>query len=91
MYTFKIPIGDWSNDGHGIAEWYIIRSNKPVEEVRELYFQACKEFGFGLDTQYKNAPCVEYEDSIIPTETLHLLKDFGVNTAKNLLKLVKSG
>ena len=35
MYEFKIPIGDWS----GNAEWYIIRSNKPVKEIRELYLK----------------------------------------------------
>lgn len=40
-YKFKIPIGDWSGDGHSKHEDYLIESNKPVEQVRELYFQAC--------------------------------------------------
>lgn len=91
MYTFKIPIGDWSNDGHGIADWYIVQSNKSVEEVRELYFQACKMFGFGLDTEYKDAPCIDYEDSVIPIETLYLLEDFGVKAASNLLENLEVG
>ena len=54
--TFKIPIGDWSNDGHAQCHWYIVESNKPVEEVREVHFRGCKEV-FDI-----HSVCNEYEE-----------------------------
>lgn len=39
-HQFRIPIGDWSGDGHGHCDWYTIRSNKPVEAWREAYFKS---------------------------------------------------
>lgn len=38
-YLFTLPIGDWSDDGHGECDYYHIESNKPVEEVREAHFK----------------------------------------------------
>ena len=35
---FKIPIGDWSDDGHGKVEHYIASSAKSIQDVREAYF-----------------------------------------------------
>ena len=83
MYKFKLPIGDWSNDGHGKADWYIIESNKPLQEVRELYFQACEKLGWTLDGHDKKTPCSEYEDNTFPKETLQELLDFGVKLDQN--------
>lgn len=81
MYRFKLPIGDWSDDGHGKHEDYLIESNKPVEEVRELYFQACDKIGFSLDGSYKQTkltPQAEYEDADFSKKTLQTLLNFGV-------------
>lgn len=83
-YTFKIPIGDWSNDGHGKADWYTIESNRPLEYVRELYFQACDKLGFTLDGHDDLTPCSEYEDYKFPKETLQLLLDFGIQIDEDL-------
>ena len=80
-YKFKIPIGDWSDDGHGKYEDYFIESNKPLEEVRELYIQACDKIGFSLDGSYKQTkltPNAEYEDYKFSNETLDALLEFGV-------------
>jgi len=80
-YKFKIPIGDWSDDGHGKYVDYFIESNKPVEEVRELYFQACDKIGFSLDGSYKQTeltPNAEYEDYKFSNETLDAPLKFGV-------------
>lgn len=43
-YKFEICIGDWSGDGHGQNESFLFGSNKPIEEVREAYFLAKKDF-----------------------------------------------
>lgn len=80
-YKFKIPIGDWSDDGHGKYKDYLIESNKPVEQIRELYFQACDKIGFSLDGSYKKrelTPQAEYEDYKFSRKTLQALLDFGV-------------
>ena len=42
MYKFKLAIGDWSRDGHGLCEYLIMGSNKPVQEVRQ--FMLTKEY-----------------------------------------------
>lgn len=44
-YLIEFPIGDWSNDGHGKCDYYIVNSNKPVEEVREVHFKIAKRTG----------------------------------------------
>ncbi len=40
-YVIRFPIGDWSDDGHGKCDWFTVKSNKPVEDVREAHFK-CK-------------------------------------------------
>lgn len=39
--TFRIPIGDWSGDGHGMVEWFTASSSNSLEDTREAYFSAC--------------------------------------------------
>lgn len=78
MYKFKLPIGDWSDDGHGKTDDYIIESNKPLEHVREMYFQACEKLGYTLDGHHKKTPCAEYEDYEFPFEVINDLDNIGV-------------
>jgi|14BtaG_2_1085337.scaffolds.fasta_scaffold02973_4 hypothetical protein len=56
QYTFRIPIGDWSDDGHGKCDWFTIISNKPVEEVREIHFQSKEVFDV-------ERVCSDYEEN----------------------------
>lgn len=44
QYKFRLPIGDWSNDGHGRCEYFTVLSNKDVDKVREFYFKAMQIF-----------------------------------------------
>jgi hypothetical protein len=91
MYKFKIPIGDWSDDGHGKHEDYIIESNKPVEVVRELYFQACDKIGFSLDGSYNKTeltPQADYDDYSFTKETLQALLDFGVKLDQDTIDYI---
>jgi len=39
-HAFRIPIGDWSDDGHGKCDWYDATAAKPIADVREAYFAA---------------------------------------------------
>jgi len=54
-FVFTLPIGDWSDDGHGKCEWFSVRSNKPLQEVREAHFKGRTEI---LDIEEL---CSEYE------------------------------
>lgn len=48
-HKFRFPVGDWSDDGHGKCEYFIVKSNAPVEKWRAAYFAAIKKFkGKGL-------------------------------------------
>ena len=42
-HSFALPIGDWSGDGHGHCEWFTVRSNKPLEDVRKAHFHGCAD------------------------------------------------
>lgn len=37
-YSFTIPIGDWSGDGHQICEYYNICCNKPIQDVFDAIY-----------------------------------------------------
>jgi hypothetical protein len=39
-YAFRIPIGDWSGDGHEQCKWFTATAKYPIETVREAYFTA---------------------------------------------------
>jgi len=92
MYKFRIPIGDWSDDGHGKYDDHLIESNQPLERVRELYFQACDKIGFSLDGSYKEknlTPCAEYQDSKFSVETLDALLNFGVKIDEEAVEYIR--
>jgi hypothetical protein len=72
-FHFRIPIGDWSGDGHGHCEWYDATSAKPVEELREAYFQARAQFPEVCPENF----CNQYEDSTIPNEVMAELVRLG--------------
>lgn len=83
MHKFKLPIGDWSGDGHDENVDYLIETNKPLEEVRELYFQACEKLGFTLDGHDPLSICGEYEENLVKKETIEKLVEFGLNISED--------
>lgn len=74
-YRFTIPIGDWSDDGHGKCEYFEASAAKPFKDVC-LAFRAAraafKAEGFSPETV-----CCDYQDSVVPDETVELLKKHG--------------
>ncbi len=77
MYSFRMPIGDWSDDGHGKCDYYYIKSNKPVEEVREIHFQILDKTGFDIEET-----CSEYEDSSISEDQFNELVALGLEAKR---------
>tara|TARA_R100000951_G_scaffold114921_1_gene121355 strand:+ start:1635 stop:2186 length:552 start_codon:yes stop_codon:yes gene_type:complete len=42
IYRFSLPIGDWSQDGHNMCDYFTIKSNVPVKYCIDPYIQACQ-------------------------------------------------
>jgi hypothetical protein len=61
-YLFELPIGDWSDDGHGKCDYFTIQSNVPMEEIKKILPLMQKEFGI-LDffSEYEEASLSDYE------------------------------
>lgn len=73
MHFFKIPIGDWSQDGHGKCNWHLVESNKPVEAVREAFFTALSKHPKIDPTKIAS----DYEDSTIDKSVVDELLSLG--------------
>ncbi|MFJ8531154.1 hypothetical protein [Bacillus sp. NPDC094106] len=73
-YMYKVPIGDYSGDGHGQSKDFVIVTNYQKEKLIESYQNTCTKLGYKLhDEAYFNR-----EDS--PTKTaIPLLTDYGDN------------
>jgi hypothetical protein len=69
---WKIPIGDWSNDGHGICDWFIIKSNFTVEQAREAYFKSVEKSGVDI---CKEVAC-KYRDNLVSEKFLKVFPEF---------------
>jgi hypothetical protein len=44
MNEIVFELGDWSDDGHGKSDKYKLKTNKTVEELRELHFKFCEQY-----------------------------------------------
>lgn len=74
LHRIKFPIGDWSDDGHGKCEWFIVESNKPVQAVREAHFDFEKKFKVDIGDI-----CGLYEERNINPDIVDLLKAAGID------------
>ena len=72
-YTFKISIGDWSDDGHGKSKDFFFKSNKKIKLVREAYFAAKEKYPTLCPEDF----CSDYEDSTVPDEVVEQAKKLG--------------
>lgn len=82
MNTYRIAIGDWSNDGHGQKDMYTVRTSHNMKDIVAAYRKSVKKSGVALDNNTKGAKhrvCVEYEDSTVNAECVQLLTKLGVN------------
>lgn len=72
-FTYKIPIGDWSRDGHGQCDYYTITSNKNADALRVAYNTMA-------DLSPELAPdsfCKGYQDGLVPEHVQAKLKEIG--------------
>lgn len=92
-HKIKIPIGDWSNDGHGRYKVFEIESNYPVHDLQEAYKESCRIVGIQFNHHYEDYMgieidsyrsnerliCTEYEDSRLSEFAYDTLIDHGIN------------
>lgn len=80
-YTFRIPIGDWSGDGHGQVEWVHATAAKPIEAVREAYFSAKARLPAACCPE---SFCDEYQERQMSKETRAALKAAGARVPRQM-------
>jgi hypothetical protein len=65
MYKLRLPVGDWSGDGHSQCEYFILSSNVSSEELTAIFTETCK--------RTKKNPkqiCHDYEDNEVKWKDL---------------------
>ena len=72
-HQFRIPIGDWSDDGHGKCDYHDATAAKPIDDVREAYFSAKKKLPRVCPENF----CEAYEDSVVSPEMIAALREAG--------------
>ena len=70
--TIRFPIGDWSDDGHGKCNYFLVTSNRPVNDVREAHFRCKEQLGFKIGDM-----CGEYEENTIDKDIVATLIGLG--------------
>lgn len=95
----KLPIGDWSQDGHSRYDILYFEVNKPISEIRQAYKDSCKLTGLqlhagGKKENYTSLPeqdvyhnplqiCTEVEDFIPSEEAIKILERHNINFVLN--------
>lgn len=72
MHRFWMTIGDWSSDGHGKSEDFLISSSAPVEQVREAHYRIKGVTGIDIEDI-----CSRYGEDEVDAETVESLKRMG--------------
>lgn len=67
-YTVQLVVGDWSDDGHGMTEKVVYKTNRSLAQIEAAHKKTVEKTG--LDLQ---CICQEYEDSTIPEEWRELI------------------
>lgn len=90
---FKVPVGDWSKDGHNEYKNYYVTCNYAVEDMQQAYKDTCKKIGLQLNhnedytgigeiLSYGSEDkwrlmLTEYEESTIDDRAVTILKEHG--------------
>ena len=82
MYDIKFTLGDYSRDGHGMFDDYIVESNKPVEHLRELHFSCIETLGFDIGDM-----CRDYEDNQLDESIFDILREHNILDDESLYLL----
>jgi len=84
-YIFELPIGDFLGDGHNKIEYFIVKSNKSVEEVKEIHKRGCKEVFDSICKDYREFKIKTLED--LPEWARSYFGTYGYINSDQLAKL----
>jgi len=71
-YKFKLPIGDWSGDGHSQCEYFVIDSNVSAEALVPIYIE--------MDAKYNiSGVCSQYEDTKMDADYIDFLESINID------------
>lgn len=73
LYFIWFDIGDWSDDGHGKTQRYLVESSFPVERVREAHFKSISLLGFDIGDYRSDL------DEDVSEKHLKALEAFGID------------
>lgn len=89
-HLFKVPVGDWSKDGHNESKDYYVMCSHTVEEMQQAYRDTCKKIGLQMHhtDNYTDIPetvkhrswrmlLTEYEQNEIDYEAIKILEEHG--------------
>lgn len=69
----RVVLGDWSDDGHGKTETYVIKTNLSGKELEKAFKAGVKKSGFDI-TEH----CGDNEDYAIPDDLYDYFEKAGV-------------
>ena len=101
---YKLVLGDWSDDGHGISKDFLFECNYDVHKIRQAYKDSCKKLGVtfnhnkdytGLGLGYGNERQVwtEYEEDGISKTAFEILDNITkimINITLSVMKTVRN-
>lgn len=73
-HQFRIPIGDWSGDGHCDCQYFAASASKPIGAVRDAFFAAQEKHPRLCPSEW----CEAYEDHNVPDDVLAALNAAGL-------------
>ena len=77
LYKYRFPVGDWSDDGHGKCDYFIVSGDKPVEEVGRAHNSCIDVLGFHIGDI-----CSNYEESDLRPNIQDILSERGFDLDK---------
>lgn len=83
-YTYVLPIGDWSKDGHNQSENITMEMNKSREEIIDAYHKTTKLLNMTFDSNDMAGSnpirlINSWEDNRLNKEVVDILSKHGVN------------
>lgn len=72
FYLINFPVGDWSKEGHEKCDNYLVRSNKPVADVRQAHHRSLETLGFNIGSL-----CCQFEEIYTSKKILSKLKELN--------------
>lgn len=74
-HWFTVTIGDWSDDGHGKTDTYLINSSLSKDDMEKAYKAGCEVIGFDM----VDSLCEEYEQGSIEKEAVEAFASSGLD------------